>query len=559
MRPRRSAKSWGATALALAITAATTAALSLAPSAITSAPASAAASPAFVQGSAFATGSRVASVTSSLASPVGAGDLLVGWFAQYNTSGQVQVSDNVNGAWTRAPASTAFQNDTGDIALYYLANSKAAPSGLTVTVSDGATAYLEGSLADYSGVAVAGPLDQIVSGRGVGTAVDTGPTTAVPAGELVFSALVTGGNPSSVTPGTSGGVTYTARAHTSSGTAYSEDIGSSAAGAQDGTATLAAATDWYAVAATFRPVSTGDTQPPSVPAGLHATSVASTSVSLAWSPSTDNVGVTGYTVYRNGAKLATVTTTSYTDGAVNPGTTYTYTVDAFDAAGNHSAQSQPLPVTTPASSPAYVQGAANSPGTRATSTTLTLTQPVAAGDLLVGWFAQYDSAGHVQVSDNVNGAWTRSAAETFTNGGGDIALYYVQNTKAAPSGLTITISSSAATYLPSAVSEYSGIATSGALDQTSVGKGVSTAANSGATASVAGGELIFAGLLTGGQPLTVTPGSSQGVPFTLEAHNGSESADTAAVLSGAAGTQAAPFTLARGGDWYAVAATFRPA
>jgi hypothetical protein len=218
-----------------------------------------------------------------------------------------------------------------------------------------------------------------------------------------------------------------------------------------------------------------------------------------------------------------------------------------------------LPVTTPASSPAYVQGAANSPGTRATSATLTLTQPVAAGDLLVGWFAQYDSTGHVQVSDSVNGAWTRASAETFTNGGGDIALYYLQNTKAAPSGLTITISSSTATYLPGAVSEYSGIATSGALDQTSVGNGVGTAANSGATAVVAGGDLVFAGLITGGQPLTVTPGSSQGVPFTLEARNGSESADTAAVLSGAAGTQDAQFTLARSGDWYAAVGTFHHA
>jgi chitodextrinase len=361
-----------------------------------------------------------------------------------------------------------------------------------------------------------------------------------------------------VTPGTSDGVGYTARAHTSSGTAYGEDILSSAAGAQHGTATLASSTDWYAVAATFRPTSTGDTQPPSVPAGLHTTSVSTSSVSLAWSPSTDNVGVTGYTVYRNGASLGPVSTTSFVDNTVSAGTTYTYTVDAFDAAGNHSAQSQPLQVTTPTRSPTFVQGAADSPGTRSTSTTLTLTQPVAAGDLLVGWFAQYDSTGQVHVSDSVNGAWTRASSETFTNGGGDIALYYVQNTKAAPSGLTITISASVATYLPSAVSEYSGISTSNALDQAAVGKGVGTAAASGSTAAVASGELVFGGLITGGQPLTVTPGSSQGAPFTLEAHNGSESADTAAILSAAAGTQQAQFTLARSSDWYAAVATFRP-
>lgn len=85
-----------------------------------------------------------------------------------------------------------------------------------------------------------------------------------------------------------------------------------------------------------------------------------------------------------------------------------------------------------------------------------------------------------------------------------------------------------------------------------------TAAATGSTAAVASGELVFGGLITGGQPLTVTPGSSQGAPFTLEAHNGSESADTAGILSGAAGTQQAQFTLARSTDWYAVVATFRP-
>jgi hypothetical protein len=87
---------------------------------------------------------------------------------------------------------------------------------------------------------------------------------------------------------------------------------------------------------------------------------------------------------------------------------------------------------------------------------------------------------------------------------------------------------------------------------------VGTTASSASTAAVARGELVFAGLITGGQPLTVTPCTSQGAPFTLEARNGSESTDTAAVLSSAAGAQHAQFTLAHGGDWYAVVATFRP-
>src|SRR5881628_4011147 len=163
--------------------------------------------PTFVQGTAFSTGDRVLTTTVTLTSPVAGGDLLVGWFSQYDVPGQVQVSDNVNGAWTRAPESLHFLNDAGDIALYYRENSQAAPSGMTITVSVSSTAYLQGTVADYSGVALAGSLDQIVTARAPdATTVDTGATAAVDAGELVFAALVTSPAPGSVTPGSSLGV-----------------------------------------------------------------------------------------------------------------------------------------------------------------------------------------------------------------------------------------------------------------------------------------------------------------------------------------------------------------
>jgi hypothetical protein len=92
-----------------------------------------------------------------------------------------------------------------------------------------------------------------------------------------------------------------------------------------------------------------DTQPPSTPSNLHTTLVASGEVDLAWNASTDNVGVTGYRLYRNGVLLASPTGTSYADKTVSPSTSYSYTVSAVDAAGNQSTQSAPLAVTTPAS------------------------------------------------------------------------------------------------------------------------------------------------------------------------------------------------------------------
>ena len=95
----------------------------------------------------------------------------------------------------------------------------------------------------------------------------------------------------------------------------------------------------------------GDTQPPSAPTGLAATAATGTQVNLTWNAATDNVGVAGYTVYRNGSAIATTSgpsATSYSDTTASPSTTYAYTADAFDAAGNHSPQSSPVSVTTPA-------------------------------------------------------------------------------------------------------------------------------------------------------------------------------------------------------------------
>jgi hypothetical protein len=248
---------------------------------------------------------------------------------------------------------------------------------------------------------------------------------------------------------------------------------------------------------------------------------------------------------------------------VQASATYSYTVDAFDAAGNHSARSSALQVTTPAAPPPsaqFVEAGVAGTGTQVTSTTITFTAPVAAGDLLVGWFGQYNSSGQVSVSDNVNGAWTRgSATTTFGSGSGDIALFYLQNSAAAPSGLTITITAASATYLEGAAAVYSGVAATGALDQTAVAKGNSTTVDSGPTASAGVGELVIGGIMTGGSPGTATAWSSQGNAFTMRSQTGSGSIDLEDILVSAAGPQDARATFSTATDWYAVAAVFHQA
>ncbi|MGW1725388.1 glycosyl hydrolase family 18 protein [Streptomyces sp. NPDC002306] len=72
--------------------------------------------------------------------------------------------------------------------------------------------------------------------------------------------------------------------------------------------------------------------PPSVPGTPTASAITDTSVKLSWSAATDDKGVKNYDVLRGGTKVATVTTTSYTDTGLSAGTDYSYTVQARDTA-----------------------------------------------------------------------------------------------------------------------------------------------------------------------------------------------------------------------------------
>lgn len=103
---------------------------------------------------------------------------------------------------------------------------------------------------------------------------------------------------------------------------------------------------------------TSDVTPPSVPTGLSASSITTSSVSLSWNPSTDPVvngaitsGVLGYNLYRNGSFLVAVTNPSYIDTGLTSGTNYSYSVSSFDMAGNVGSQSSSLLVSIPVPPP----------------------------------------------------------------------------------------------------------------------------------------------------------------------------------------------------------------
>ncbi|NOU69392.1 cellulase family glycosylhydrolase [Paenibacillus sp. LMG 31461] len=94
-----------------------------------------------------------------------------------------------------------------------------------------------------------------------------------------------------------------------------------------------------------------DVTAPSVPSNVMATPLSSYEVSLSWTPSTDNDRVAGYIIYRDGQEIASVNgmSTSYVDTGLSLGTTYAYTMKAFDPANNHSNVSSNAIATTKSS------------------------------------------------------------------------------------------------------------------------------------------------------------------------------------------------------------------
>jgi hypothetical protein len=158
-----------------------------------------------------------------------------------------------------------------------------------------------------------------------------------------------------------------------------------------------------------------DTSAPSVPTGVSATAPTSSEVDLSWNGSSDpdGAGVYGYVVSRNGAPIATLgaSARSYRDTTVGASSTYSYTVAAFDYAGNRSAESGAATVTTPgppADNPPSVPG-----GVTATA--------VSSAEVDVSWAASTDTdatgvAGYVVARNGTSvatvGAGTTSYADT---------------------------------------------------------------------------------------------------------------------------------------------------
>lgn len=174
-----------------------------------------------------------------------------------------------------------------------------------------------------------------------------------------------------------------------------------------------------------------ENEPPTVPTGLTKGTVTSTTAVISWTASTDNVGVTGYDVYRNGSLIkSNVTSTSYTDSGLTASTTYSYTVLAKDAAGNQSAQSSALQVTTseaPADNIAQIYYYKQTKGWTSvnvhyqiTGSTWTAAPGVAMNDTAcTNWATKSINLG---TATGLKAAFNNGSGTWDNNGGGDFTL-----------------------------------------------------------------------------------------------------------------------------------------
>ena len=128
-----------------------------------------------------------------------------------------------------------------------------------------------------------------------------------------------------------------------------------------GSAEVIATTNaFYAVGVGAAYAGSTDTIAPTAPANLTASATTTTATTLTWTASTDNIGVTGYNIYSGTTLLGTSTTTSSNITGLTPSTAYSFSVKAKDAAGNLSAASNIVNVTTAASTITYCASTSSS-------------------------------------------------------------------------------------------------------------------------------------------------------------------------------------------------------
>ena len=337
---------------------------------------------AYVQGNSTTSTNAMSSIATTYNSAQINGDLnivVVNWQQGVSISG---ITDQAGNTYHLAIGPT---NDggTGSQSLYYAANIAAASAAAnTVTVTFSGSSASGGGIraVEYSGIATASPLDV------AGAAVCSGSTNLCSSGSITTANaadLIVGVNELNAT---GAGPGYTERFDSANYNLIIEDTTVTGTGSYSASVYVSPNGPYVTQIAAFKVASGGGTIPPTAPTGLTATASSSSQISLSWTASTDNVGVTGYQIQRcqNASctaftQIGTATATTYSDTGLATATSYSYRVLATDAAGNLSGYSNTASATTFASGPTVPAGLTAS--------------AASSNEIDLGWTAATDSLG----------------------------------------------------------------------------------------------------------------------------------------------------------------------
>ena len=256
------------------------------------------------------------------------GNLIVVYLTWTNAN-SVSVTDTNGNTYASVGSRTTWGVSSNmSSQVFYAKDIKGGANTVQATFGTAITSWADMYIHEYSGIDKVNPVDVSAVNDGTAAAMSSGSATTTKANDLIFGAGASSGNVNQA------GTGFTSRSSSFGNRTEDKDVTSvgaySATARQNGSA-------WVMHMVAFKAdPGTSDTTPPSTPTGLTATATSVSQISLTWNASTDNVGVTGYKVFRNGNQVATPTTTAYNDTGLTANTTYDYTVSANDAAGNDS-------------------------------------------------------------------------------------------------------------------------------------------------------------------------------------------------------------------------------
>jgi len=425
-----------------------------------------------------------------------AGDVSLVFIAWGDSTANVtSITDTSGNTYTRAAGPTRIDG-TAAQAVYYAKNiAAAAANANTVTVTfDHEVPYPDVRIAEYSGVSTTTPIDAAAVSTGYGTALDSGPLVTTAANERI----VLGNCLATIT--TAEGSGYQERLLDTFGQVIA-DAPASSPGTYHATDTQNEGW-WILQAVALQPdnAGSGDTQAPTTPTGLTATTQLGAQVSLSWTASTDNVAVTGYRIERcqgtscsTFAQIATSGATSFTDSGLSALASYTYRVRASDAVGNLSGYSSTATATAGASA-AYVQSSSATYYGTVSSLQATFPSAQASGDLNVVVIAWSDSTSNVtSITDSSGNTYQLAAGPMRSTGLATQAIYYAKNITGAAAGtnvVSVALDGDVA-YPDLRIVEYSGLDTSTPVDAAAGAAGSGTMTDSGSLTTTNAHDLLF--------------------------------------------------------------------